>query len=329
MKLNKSIESQIFEIKTEHDFNNLAVSVFQFQYENNPIYKAYTDSLNIKPETISNYHHIPFLPIEFFKSKKIVSGKINSNAVCFSSSATTGQITSKHYVKTVSLYEKSFTKGFELFYGYISEYCFLALLPAYLEREDSSLVYMVNHLIRETQHPLSGFYLNNLNELIDTINQLKNQKTILLGVSYALLDLAEKNIALAENFIVMETGGMKGKRKELTKEELHQMLKDKFKVKHIHSEYGMTELLSQSYSKANGIYHTVPWKRILIRDVNDPFNYLELEKTGGINVIDLANLYSCSFIETKDLGKVYKDNSFELSGRFDVSDLRGCNLLLQ
>ena len=331
MKQISNIEKQIFEIKSEFDFLAASISVFQFQYNNNTIYKLFVDSLKIKPESVLSINDIPFLPIEFFKSQTIICGELKPETICFLSSGTTGQITSKHYVNSISVYQKSFTKGFQLFYGDIKNYCVLALLPSYLEREGSSLVYMANHLINESNHTLSGFYLHNLDELIHTISELKkrNQKTILLGVSYALLDLADKNITLNENFIVMETGGMKGKREELTKKELHNTLKKKFKINNIHSEYGMTELLSQSYSIANGIYKTVTWKRILIRDIKDPFSYVTIGKTGGINVIDLANIYSCSFIETKDLGKLYPDNSFEIVGRFDMSDLRGCNLLIE
>lgn len=331
MKQISNIEKQIFEIKSEFDFIEATISIFQYQYKNNLIYKTYVDSLGIKPESIIKINDIPFLPIEFFKSKNIICGEIKPDAICFSSSGTTGQITSKHYVNSISIYQESFSKGFQLFYGDIKDYCVLALLPSYLEREGSSLVFMANQLIKDSNHLMSGFYLNNLDELVNTISELKklNQKTILLGVSYALLDLADKKTQLNENFIVMETGGMKGKREELTKEELHNTLKENFKINTIHSEYGMTELLSQSYSKANGIFKTVPWKRILVRDVNDPFSYVTIGKTGGINVIDLANIYSCSFIETKDLGKLYTDNSFEIVGRFDISDLRGCNLLIQ
>lgn len=331
MKQISEIESQIFKINSENEFNNLAINVFHYQYSANPIYKSYVDALKKDVTSISKIKDIPFLPIEFFKSHQVICGSVSSNATCFNSSGTTGQITSKHYVNNISLYEISFKKGFELFYGDIKDYCILALLPSYLERGRSSLVYMANHLINESNNPFSGFYLNNLDELIETINQLKklNQKTILLGVSYALLDLADKGVSLNEQFIVMETGGMKGKREEITKEALHSYLKEKFNIKNIHSEYGMTELLSQSYSTKDGIYFSVPWKKIIIRDINDPFYYVKEGKTGGINIIDLANIHSCSFIETKDLGKKRTDNSFEILGRFDTSDLRGCNLLIQ
>ena len=325
------IEKKIFDIKSEHEFQSLALTIFKLQYDTNLIYKTFVDSLRINVNEIKDFKHIPFLPIEFFKSKKVICGNLNSDSVCFSSSGTTGQITSKHYVNSIALYEHSFSKGFAHVYGDIKEYCVLALLPSYIEKGGSSLVYMANQLIKDSEHSLSGFFLHNLNDLVNTILELKkrNQKTILLGVSYALLDLAEKNIMLNEHFIVMETGGMKGKREELTKEELHQILKNKFNIKTIHSEYGMTELLSQSYALSNGIFNSVPWKRVLIRDMSDPFSFVLDGKTGGVNVIDLANLHSCSFIETKDLGKHYADHSFEIVGRFDTSDLRGCNLLIQ
>lgn len=331
MKDINDIEKKIFEIKSESEFQLLALTIFKYQYETNLIYKTFVDSLKINANELKDFKHIPFLPIEFFKSKKVICGNFSPDSICFSSSGTTGQITSKHYVNSISLYEDSFSKGFAHFYGDVKDYCVLALLPSYLEKGGSSLVYMANQLIKDSEHSLSGFYLHNLDELVNTISELKkrNQKTILLGVSYALLDLAEQNITLNDHFIVMETGGMKGKREELTKRELHQTLKNKFNIKTIQSEYGMTELLSQSYALSNGIFKSVPWKRILIRDISDPFSYVMEGKTGGVNVIDLANLYSCSFIETKDLGKHYADHSFEIVGRFDVSDLRGCNLLIQ
>lgn len=327
----KEIVAKIFSIKTEEEFNHTAISVFNYQYEYNDIYKQYVDLLGIKPNDIRHYLQIPFLPIEFFKSQQVICQSTKKADIVFSSSGTTGQITSKHFVNDIELYKTSYSKGFEQFYGNIDDYCILALLPNYLEREGSSLVYMFDDLIKQSKHVLSNFYLHNVDDLIKTIKELKqqNQKTILLGVTYALLDLAEKNIELNENFIVMETGGMKGKRKELLKEELHQLLKQSFKVNSIHSEYGMTELLSQAYSKENGLFNCPPWMRVLIRDINDPFNYLSEKKNGGINVIDLANLNSCSFIETKDLGKKHNSNTFEIIGRFDNSDLRGCNLIIQ
>lgn len=332
----KEIRKQLFQLDStsktyETDFNCLALEVFKFQANNNIVYRDYLMKLRVNPQSISHYLQIPCLPIEFFKTKEVVCGSINSNSTCFTSSGTMGQITSKHYVNDISLYEDSFIKGFELFYGNPADYCILALLPNYLERTGSSLVYMFDKLINISQQPQSGFYLHNIDELVDTIKTLKHQKqkTLLLGVTYALLDLAERQVELGDNFIVMETGGMKGRRKEMIKEELHTLLKNNLKIDSIHSEYGMTELLSQGYSKADGIFECSPWMKVLTRDVNDPFYYLDNQKNGGINVIDLANLYSCSFIETKDLGKKHSNGTFEIIGRFDNSDIRGCNLMIQ
>lgn len=326
-----AIERKIFSIKSEEDFNETALEVFQFQYLNNIVYRNYVNYLKVSSSGINHFTKIPFLPIEFFKTQQVVCGETSAQTICFTSSGTTGQITSKHYVNDSGIYETSFLKGFELFYGKPEEYCILALLPNYLERRGSSLVYMFDRLIKESKHPQSGFYLHNLDELIGTILDLKgkNQKTILLGVTYALLDLAEKGIELNENFIVMETGGMKGKRPEMLKQELHQVLKEKFKIASVQSEYGMTELLSQAYSKYDGLFECPPWMRVLVRDVNDPFSYVKTTRNGGINVIDLANIYSCSFIETKDLGRLNENNQFEIIGRFDNSDIRGCNLMIQ
>ena len=336
MSLQKEIQKTIFESQTaniwpDELFNSMALKVFHYQLNHNTFYQQYVKSLRVNTDSITHYSAIPFLPIEFFKSQQIVCDEITADAVCFSSSGTTGQITSKHYVNDVSVYETSFTKGFELFYGKPSEYCILALLPNYLERQGSSLVYMFNRLINDSKHPSSGFYLNNLTDLVQTIEALKKQKqkTILLGVTYALLDLAELNVKLSNDFIVMETGGMKGRRKEMLKEELHLYLKQKLNITAIHSEYGMTELLSQAYSKHDGIFECSPWMKVLIRDMNDPFSYVQPKKSGGVNVIDLANINSCSFIETKDLGRITTDNKFEILGRFDNSDLRGCNLMIQ
>lgn len=329
MALSKEIHNLIFELKSDDDFNALALKVFKYQLLNNAPYHKYVSALNLNINDITHYSQIPFLPIEFFKSQQVLTKSLKNNAIYFSSSGTTGQITSKHYVNDILLYEASFTKCFQQFYGNIEDYCVLALLPNYLERTESSLVYMFNKLIKDSNHKLSGFYLNNLQDLVQTIKLLKqaNHKTLLLGVTYALLDLAEMNVELTDNFIVMETGGMKGRRKELIKDELHDILKSKFKVSSIHSEYGMTELLSQAYSTKNGIFRCPPWMKILVRDVNDPFSYVQNKKTGGLNIIDLANVNSCSFIETKDLGKINEDFDFEILGRFDDSDIRGCNLM--
>lgn len=315
---------------TNDEFNDLCISIFKFQYQNNNIYQSYVNHVCKNVTNIHHYTQIPFLPIEFFKKHDVVCLPPSNSDVVFTSSGTTGSITSKHIVQDIELYSESYRNGFQLFYGSIYDYCILALLPSYLERSGSSLIYMFHDLIKESNHPLSAFYLHNIDELVSTTKKLaeSNQKVLLLGVTYALLDLAEKKHKLAKEWIVMETGGMKGKRKEMIKHELHEILINSFGVNSIHSEYGMTELLSQAYSKKNGIYHCVPWMKILIRDVNDPFTYLNNHKTGGINVIDLANLYSCSFIETKDLGKINEDGGFEIMGRFDNSDLRGCNLMI-
>ncbi|MES2836293.1 MAG: acyl transferase [Bacteroidota bacterium] len=322
------LEQQIFAVN-EQNFTTIALKVFQFQAQNNAVYKKYLESLNINPLRISSLNKIPFLPIEFFKSHKIVSG-CQEPEICFLSSATTSGIQSKHYVLKQDLYYKSFKKCFELFYGDISNYVVLALLPSYLEREGSSLILMAEDLIKNSNSELSGFFLNNHTELIESINKAKQQqkKILLLGVSFALLDLAENHQLDLSDVIIMETGGMKGKRKELVREELHQLLCESFKTKAIHSEYGMTELLSQAYSKGNGIFETPPWMRVLIRETTDPFHFVENEKTGGINVIDLANLYSCSFIATQDLGKSLNNKKFSVLGRFDNSDVRGCNLMV-
>lgn len=322
------LEKQIFEIKTKADFEKIALQVFKYQAENNSVYKEYINNLCVKVNEVKNIKQIPFLPIEFFKSKKVIC-KNRSYEIIFTSSGTTGENTSKHLVADLKLYEESFLKAFKEFYGKIDDYCILALLPNYLEREGSSLIYMTEQLIKESKNNNSGFYLYDYEKLIKTIKeqQKQNNKIILLGVTYALLDIAENYELNLKDVIVMETGGMKGKRKEMTRSELHEFLCNKFKIKEIHSEYGMTELLSQAYSKGNGIFETPAWMEILIRDATDPFTYLEENKVGGINVIDLANLYSCSFIETQDLGKIEKGD-FEILGRFDKSQIRGCNLLV-
>ncbi len=319
----------IFTISNKKQFEKIALKVFRFQYENNTVYREFCDFLKTDIQKVKMISQIPFLPIQFFKSHQVVS---NTNAiqVTFTSSGTTGMITSKHLVTDVSLYEESYSQGFSQFYGNIEDYVILALLPSYLDREGSSLIYMVKDLIEKSNHPESGFYLDNYNELIEKITQLDSEgkNVILIGVTYALLDLIEQHQFQLNNTIIMETGGMKGKRKEMIREELHQLLCAGFGVATIHSEYGMTELLSQAYSLGNGVFECPSWMQILIRDPEDALTYLENEKTGGINVIDLANINSCSFIATQDLGKKYSNNSFEVLGRFDNSDIRGCNLMV-
>jgi phenylacetate-coenzyme A ligase PaaK-like adenylate-forming protein len=307
----------------------MALKVFRFQYENNLVYHEFCDFLKTDVQKVKTIQQIPFLPIQFFKSHEVVS---NSNPIqtIFTSSGTTGMVTSKHLVTDVRIYEESYRKGFSQFYGNIEDYVVLALLPSYLEREGSSLIHMVDDLIQLSNHPESGFYLHNYDELIEKIIQLdqSGQNVILIGVTYALLDLIEKQSFQLENTIIMETGGMKGKRKEMIREELHQELCNGFGVKSIHSEYGMTELLSQAYSLGDGIFECPSWMQISIRDTEDALSYIREGKTGGINVIDLANINSCSFIATQDLGKKYSNGSFEVVGRFDHSDIRGCNLMV-
>jgi len=323
------IENLIFKVESPEDFNAVALKIFHFQYQNNSVYRKFVDGLNIDVSEIRQFEQIPFLPIEFFKSHKVVSFEKPAE-ITFSSSGTSGMETSKHLIANLCLYEHSFMKSFSLFYGNPEDYVFLALLPSYLEKGGSSLVFMAEKLIKESHHSESGFYLNEYDNLKNTLLSLKkkNKKTVLLGVTYALLDMAEGFPIAFPELIVMETGGMKGRRKEMVREELHAVLTKGFGVENIHSEYGMTELLSQAYSKGDGIFNCPPWMKIMARDINDPFSFVRTGKTGGINVIDFANLYSCSFIETKDLGKVYSNGSFEVLGRFDNSDVRGCNLLL-
>ena len=321
--------TDIFTISNQKQFEKIALKVFRFQYENNLVYREFCDFLKTDVQRVKKIQQVPFLPIQFFKSHSVVS---NSDPIqtIFSSSGTTGMITSKHLVTDVTLYEESYRKGFSEFYGNIENYVVLALLPSYLERDGSSLIYMVEDLIKLSNHTESGFYLHNHEDLIKKLIELENagQNVILIGVTYALLDLIEKEKFQLQNTIIMETGGMKGKRKEMIREELHEQLCNGFGVSAIHSEYGMTELLSQAYSLGNGVFECPSWMQILIRDTEDALTYIPQGKTGGINVIDLANINSCSFIATQDLGKKYSNNSFEVLGRFDNSDIRGCNLMV-
>lgn len=322
--------NSIFSIATESDFNAAAIAVFNYQAINNVTYKKYIDLLGIDIKTISTIQQIPFLPISFFKTHAIISGKLPTE-ITFSSSGTSGYNTSKHEVCDLQLYKASFLKSFQLFYGNPKDYCFIALLPSYLEREGSSLIYMIDEFISQSTHPLSGFYPQIDEKFITMLRTIENQtkgKVVLWGVTFALLQLAEQYEFDLRNFIVMETGGMKGRRKELTRYELYEILTEKLHVQNIHSEYGMTELLSQAYSKNDGNFACPPWMKILIREVNDPFTLLPINKTGAINVIDLANYYSCSFIATDDAGKLLDNNSFEVLGRIDNSDMRGCNLMV-
>jgi phenylacetate-coenzyme A ligase PaaK-like adenylate-forming protein len=326
----------IFTIANQKQFEKIALKVFRFQYENNSVYRDFCDFLKVEKSSVKSLQQIPFLPIQFFKSHEVISST-NPVQETFTSSGTTGMITSKHLVTDVTLYEQSYRNAFSQFYGNIEDYAVLALLPSYLERKGSSLIYMVNDFIQLSNNTNSGFYLHNYDELTSKLIELdsEGQNVLLIGVTYALLDLIEQQNFQLQNTIVIETGGMKGKRKEIIREELHEILCKGFGVSNIHSEYGMTELLSQAYSLGNGIFECPNWMQILIRDTEDALSYVSTGKTGGINVIDLANINSCSFIATQDLGKKYPNNhasrqtgSFEVLGRFDNSDIRGCNLMV-
>ena len=319
----------IFNITSEASFNAAALAVFKHQFEHNSVYRSFCDLLYKHPSEVKRVQQIPFLPIQFFKSHTIVSN-IKSADATFTSSGTTGSIVSKHFVSDLEIYKQSFRRGFKSFYGAIEEYTVLALLPSYLEREGSSLVYMANDMIAQSKQPESGFYLHDLEALKNTLLKLeaKRQKTLLIGVSYALLDLIEAHSFKLKHTTVMETGGMKGQRKELVKSELHTILKHGFGVDKIHSEYGMTELLSQAYSKGDGIFKAPAWMKILTRDPEDALSIQPIGKSGGVNIIDLANINSCAFIATQDLGKIHSNGTFEILGRFDESDIRGCNLMV-
>jgi len=329
MPQTKHLKDRIFQINDDNDFNDIAIELFHFQFENNLVYRTFVQGLSKNPMEISHYRDIPFLPIGFFKSHRVISGDYQPE-ITFLSSGTTGRTTSKHHIKYQNIYVESFKKAFDIFFGTPEEYIILALLPSYLEHDGSSLVFMVDSFIKISGQRESGFYLHEYETLHALLMRLKSngKKVILFGVSFALLDLADQFPIDFPDLIIIETGGMKGRRKELIREELHQILKKGFGVEKIYSEYGMTELLSQAYSKGEGLFASPPWMKVLIRDTNDPFSILSAGKTGGINVIDLANIYSCSFIATQDLGKIHKDGRFEVLGRFDSSDVRGCNLMV-
>ena len=323
------MQNAVFNIQNQSDFKTCALQVFRHQFKNNAVYRSFCDLLYIHSSDVKEVEEIPFLPIQFFKSHAVLS---STQAVkeTFTSSGTTGSSVSKHMVTDLSWYTKSYTKGFEYFYGPIEEYTVLGLLPNYLERDGSSLIYMVDDFIKKSNKPASGFYLNNLTELSKTLIALdkKGEKVLLIGVTFALLDLIERQQFKLQNTIIMETGGMKGRRKEIIRNELHEILCAGFGVSKIHSEYGMTELLSQGYSSGDGVFDCPPWMKILARDTEDALTMVGTNKTGGLNVIDLANYNSCSFIATQDLGKVDNNGSFEVLGRFDHSDIRGCNLMV-
>lgn len=318
---------EIFKSKLIH-FEELAVQLFRHQYEHNLIYRSYCNHLNVDTSGIDSVAQIPFLPVSFFKTHVVQTGAYTPETI-YTSSATTGMAQSRHFVKDNSIYTQSFTKAFGLFYGNPDEYAILALLPNYSEREGSSLIVMADELIKQSKHAESGFYLYNFEELHQTLLRLKTKKTkvLLLGVTFALLDFAEQFPFDLGNAIIMETGGMKGRRKEMIRAEVHTQLQTAFNLKHIHSEYGMTELLSQGYSAGEGVFYTPPWMKILISDATDALQMLPQQKSGLINVIDLANIHSCAFIQTADLGKIHEDGGFEVLGRLDQSDMRGCSLM--
>lgn len=315
----------MFNIKTENEFNQIALETFHFQYENLDLYREFVNYLKVNPKEVNHFEAIPFLPIEMFKNHDLLIG--DSFEKAFTSSGTTGPNKSKHYIKDLSIYDTSFLKAFDLFYGDLAKYCIIGLLPSYLEKEGSSLIHMVDMLIKKSGHVNSQFCLSLTDDLL-AIMKDPNQSCLVFGVTYALLDLAEENKGPFPNTVFLETGGMKGRRKEMIKSELHAVLKSGLNTGRIHSEYGMTELLSQAYSLEKGLFDCPPWMKVLIREVQDPLTLRKDTKTGGINVIDLANRYSCSFIATKDLGRIHSNGQFEIMGRFDHSDIRGCNLLL-
>lgn len=324
------LEKQVFEIETADDFEQTALAVFRCQAAGNLVYKRYLELLKINANEIKSIHNIPFLPIRFFKQHQVISGSF-SPSVIFTSSGTSGDTNSHHYVKDEQLYIKSFLQSFRQFYGNETDYTFICLLPSYLERQGSSLIYMMDYLVKKSSKKLSGFYPHINADFMNVIKELQHdssQKVFFMGVTFALLELAENFPCDLSRFIVMETGGMKGRRKEITRAELYDILKQHLNATEIHSEYGMTELLSQAYAKENGIFYCPKHMQVLIRDLNDPFTFLDYGKTGVINVIDLANIHSCAFIATDDAGKLYPDNSFEVLGRVDNSDIRGCNLLM-
>ena len=329
MDIGTQLAREIF--NPANSFEERCLNVFRFQYQHNKIYREYVNALGVNADLVYQTAQIPFLPIRFFKTHKVVSTNFEA-ATIFESSGTTETINSKHLVKDTAIYEQSFFSCFEDFYGDVSQWCVVGLLPAYLERSGSSLVYMVQQMIEKSNHEKSGFYLYDFEALSNTLKTLEQQqqKTLLIGVTFALLDFAALHPQPLQHTIVMETGGMKGRRKEMIRAEVHDLLRKSFSTTHIHSEYGMTELLSQAYSKGNGLFKTPHWMRVLLRDEDDPLTLKNTKKAterGLVNIIDLANIYSCSFIATDDLGIVHADGSFEITGRMDNSDLRGCSLL--
>lgn len=326
--------NNIFNIQTEQDFLNASLKTFRYQYENVEIYRKFVDFLNISPDEVDDLSKIPFLPIEMFKNHQILDRNVTTD-LFFQSSGTTQMNLSKHFIANTNLYEESIYKSFEQFIGKPEDFIFLGLLPSYLERQNSSLIYMVDYLMKKSEKPENGYFLYNHSDLFNLLNQLQDKKVILFGVSFALLDFldychserSEESLKVLENLIVIETGGMKGRKQEMTKDELLKILQEGFKTDKIYSEYSMTELLSQAYSLGNNEYQCPNWMRIKIRNAEDPLSYEKEGRTGAINIIDLANTHSCSFIATQDLGKIIGDK-FQVLGRIDHSDIRGCSLLV-
>lgn len=320
---------RIFSIRNSEEFSNLALELFRYQAKECSIYKDYIQLLKIAPDSVNSIEKIPFLPIEFFKSHEVKSGEFSAESV-FTSSGTTGQTVSKHHVKDLALYEQSFTKTFHLFYGNEKDMVILALLPSYLERTGSSLIYMCESLIKSGANPLSGFYLNEHSQLLSVLQKCKaeKRKTLLIGVTFGLLDFAENIHESFPDLVVMETGGMKGRREEWVRAQVHQYLVEHLGVEKIHSEYGMTELLSQAYSDGDGLFVCPPWMKVLRREVTDPFEINSNSGGGAINIIDLTNFDSCAFIATQDLGKLHSGGKFEILGRYDHAEVRGCNLMV-
>ncbi|SDK45022.1 Acyl-protein synthetase, LuxE [Catalinimonas alkaloidigena] len=313
---------------TPNAFEEAALALFRFQATHNEVYRRYLGHLRCHSDQVVHLHQIPFLPIEFFKHHRVVSTSVPPEVV-FESSGTTGQIRSRHFVADTAFYRTVAETIFQRFYGPLDQYVVLALLPSYLERQNASLVWMVDHFIRQTGHPDSGFYLHQTEELIRTLRRLQggHRRVLLIGVTFALLDLADEYETDLSDVLVMETGGMKGRRRELLREEVHARLCERFRLPSVHSEYGMTELLSQAYARQDGLYETPAWMRVLLRDERDPFDLSPNRRTGGINIIDLANVDSCAFIESADIGTYVHKNSFRVLGRMDQSDLRGCSLM--
>lgn len=324
------LAQQVFAVADKKGFEQAALALFRFQHQHNAVYRAYCDALRIEALSVINLRQFPFLPISAFKTHNVRCGRYSINDVVFKSSGTTGQQPSRHLVPDTKLYEYSFHQTFLQFYGPVQDYCIVGLLPSYLERQHSSLVYMVQDLIQQSGHKQSGFYLYDFATLAQTLTELEaaGQKTLLFGVTYALLDFAEQHPMPLQHTTIIETGGMKGRKQELLRAEVHALLKKAFSISSIHSEYGMTELLSQAYALQEGLFQAPPWMRVLIREEDDPLSVVTTPATGGINVIDLANIYSCAFIATEDVGRLHADASFEVLGRLDHAEIRGCSLLI-